>query len=95
MGPSLLWPDISSVWPEISLVCLEMSLVWPEITVGLISRPDKSIHRCVRKHSHLYSYIYGLVALLDNIQSSFSSIAISTGYELGANCKNTLFISYT
>jgi len=47
-------------------------------------RPDKSIHRCVRTHSHLYSYIYGLVALLDNIQSSFSSITICTGYEPGA-----------
>ena len=34
--------------------------------------PEESIHRCVRTHSHLYSYIYGLVALLDNIQSSFS-----------------------
>jgi hypothetical protein len=39
---------------------------------GDYCRPDKSIHRCVRTHSHLYSYIYGLVALLDNIQSSFS-----------------------
>jgi hypothetical protein len=39
-------------------------------------QPDKTIHRCVRTHSHLYSYIYGLVALLDNIQSSFSSITI-------------------
>jgi hypothetical protein len=43
---------------------------------GNYCRPDKSIHRCVRTHSHLYSYIYGLVALLDNIQSSFSSITI-------------------
>jgi len=33
---------------------------------------EGSIHWCVRTHSHLYSYIYGLVALLDNIQSSFS-----------------------
>ena len=33
---------------------------------------EKSIHRCVRTHSHLYSYIYSLVALLDDIQSSFS-----------------------
>jgi len=40
--------------------------------------PEGSIHRCVRTHSHLYSHIYGLVALLDNIQSSFSSITIST-----------------
>jgi len=31
-----------------------------------------------RMDSHLYSYIYGLVALLDNIESSFSSITIST-----------------
>jgi len=45
--------------------------------------PEESIHRCVRTHSHLYSYIYGLVALLDNIQSSFSSITISTVYEPG------------
>jgi len=43
---------------------------------GDYCRPDKSIHRCVRTHSHMYSYIYGLVALLDNIQSSFSSITI-------------------
>ena len=43
---------------------------------GDYCRPDKSIYRCVRTHSHLYSYIYGLVALLDNIQSSFSSITI-------------------
>ena len=39
---------------------------------GDCCRPEVSIHRCVRTHSHLYSYIYGLVALLDNIQSSFS-----------------------
>jgi len=39
---------------------------------GDCCRPEESIHRCVRTHSHLYSYIYGLVALLDNIQSSFS-----------------------
>jgi ABC-type antimicrobial peptide transport system ATPase subunit len=38
-------------------------------------RPEGSIHRCVRTHPHLYSYIYGLVALLDNIQSSFSIIS--------------------
>jgi len=43
----------------------------PRMT-GDCCRPEKSIHRCVRTHSHLYSYIYGLVALLDNIQSSFS-----------------------
>jgi len=40
-------------------------------------------------HTHAFtlvlSYIYGLVALLDNIQSSFSSITISTGYEPGAH----------
>jgi len=46
---------------------------------GDCCRSEGSIHRCVRSHSHLYSYIYGLVALLDNIQSSFSSITISTG----------------
>ena len=39
---------------------------------GDCCRPEGSIHRCVRTHSHLYSYIYGLVALLDNIQLSFS-----------------------
>jgi hypothetical protein len=49
----------------------------PRMT-GDCCRPEESIHRCVRMHSHLYSYIYGLVALLDNIQSSFSSITIST-----------------
>ena len=43
----------------------------PRMT-GDCCRPEKSIHRCVRTHSHLYSYIYGLVALLDNIQSIFS-----------------------
>jgi hypothetical protein len=47
----------------------------PRMT-GDCCRPEGSIHRCVRTHSHLYSYIYGLVALLDNIQSSFSSITI-------------------
>jgi len=44
---------------------------------GDYCRPEGSIHRCVRTHSHLYSYIC-LVALLDNTQSSFSSITIST-----------------
>jgi hypothetical protein len=39
---------------------------------------EESIHRCVRTHSHLYSYVYGPVALLDNMQLSFSSITIST-----------------
>jgi len=43
----------------------------PRMT-GDCCRPEESIHRCVRTHSHLYSYIYGLVALLDNIQSTFS-----------------------
>jgi hypothetical protein len=43
----------------------------PRMT-GDCCRPERSINRCVRTHSHLYSYIYGLVALLDNIQSSFS-----------------------
>jgi hypothetical protein len=52
---------------------------------GDCCRPEGSIHTCVRTHSHLYSYIYGLVALLDNKQSSFSSITISTGYEPGAH----------
>jgi hypothetical protein len=45
----------------------------------------RSIHRWVHTHSHLYDYIYGLVALLDGIQSSFSSITISTGYEPGTH----------
>jgi hypothetical protein len=36
----------------------------PRMT-GDYCRPEESIHRCVRMHSHLYSYIYGLVALLD------------------------------
>jgi hypothetical protein len=43
----------------------------PRMT-GDYCRPEESIHRCVCTHSHLYSYIYGLVALLDNIQSTFS-----------------------
>jgi len=43
----------------------------PRMT-GDYCRPEESIHRCVRTYSHLYSYIYGLVALLDNTQSSFS-----------------------
>jgi hypothetical protein len=38
--------------------------------------PDTSIHRGVHKHLHLYSYIYGLVPLLHNLQSSFSIITI-------------------
>jgi hypothetical protein len=59
----------------------------PRMT-GDCCRPEGSIHRCVRTHSHLYSYIYGLVALLDNIQSSFSSITISTG---GVKIKTLLF----
>jgi len=45
---------------------------------GDCCRLEGFIHRCVRTHSHLYSYIYGLVAFLDSIQSSFSSITIST-----------------
>jgi hypothetical protein len=28
-------------------------------------RPEESTHRCVCMHSHLYSCIFGLVALLD------------------------------
>jgi len=56
-------------------------------------RPEESIHRCVHMHSHLYSYIYGLVALLDDIQSSFSSITISTGYEPGA--RYNLYYAYS
>jgi len=39
----------------------------PRMT-GDYCRPEESIHRCVRTHSYLYSSIYGLVALLDNIQ---------------------------
>jgi len=47
----------------------------PRMT-GDYCRPEESIHRCIRTHSHLYSYIYGFVALLDYIQSSFSIITI-------------------
>jgi hypothetical protein len=43
-------------------------------TTGDCCRPEGSIHRCVCTHSHLYSYIYGLVALLDNIQASLASL---------------------
>jgi hypothetical protein len=64
----------------------------PRMT-GDYCRPEESIHRCVRTHSHLYSYIYGLVALLDYIQSSFSSITISTGYEPGA--RYNLYYEYS
>ena len=59
---------------------------------GDCCRPEGSIHRCVRTHSHLYSNIYGLVALLDNIQLSFSSITISTGTVIGNSCANTLIL---
>jgi hypothetical protein len=47
----------------------------PRMT-GDYCRPEASIHRCVRTYSHLYSYIYDLVALLDYIQSGFPSITI-------------------
>jgi len=47
----------------------------PRMT-GDYCQPEESIHRCVRTHSHLYSYIYVLVALLDYIQLSFSIITI-------------------
>jgi len=44
--------------------------------------------------SRTYTFIYiGLVALLDNIQSSFSSITISTGYEPGA--RYNLYYEYS
>jgi len=49
--------------------------------------PEGSIHRCVRTHSHLYSYIYGLVALLDNIQSSFSKYYYFEQYLLACELK--------
>ena len=63
----------------------DSSVAWGESCMtGDCSRLEGSIHRCVRMHSHLYSYIYGLVALLNNVQSSFSSITIGTGYEPGA-----------
>jgi hypothetical protein len=39
-------------------------------------RPEESIHRCVSTHSQSYSYIYGLVALLDYVQSNVSTITI-------------------
>jgi len=48
-------------------------------------------------HTHAFtlvlSYLYGLVALLDNTQSSFSSITISTGYEPGA--RYNLYYEYS
>jgi len=37
---------------------------------GDCCRPEGSTHRCVRMHSHMYSYTYGLVAFLDSIQCS-------------------------
>jgi len=40
--------------------------------------PEGSIRRGAHMHSRFYSYVSGLVALLHNIPSSFSSIAIST-----------------
>jgi hypothetical protein len=45
---------------------------------GECCRPEGCIYRCVLTYSHLCYYIYGLVALFDNIQPSFSSITIST-----------------
>ena len=53
----------------------------PRMT-GDCCRPEKSIHRCIRTHSHLYSYIYGLVALLDNIQSSFSKYHYLNNFDM-------------
>jgi len=43
---------------------------------GNYCRPEESIHRCVRMHSHLYSCIYGLVALLDIYYQPSLSITI-------------------
>jgi hypothetical protein len=51
----------------------------PRMTVDC-RQPEEYIHRCVHMHSHVYSYLYGLVALLDYIQLSFSNITIGTGY---------------
>jgi len=47
----------------------------PHMT-GDYCRPEEYIHRSVPMHSHLSSYICGLVALFDYIQSSFSIITI-------------------
>ena len=58
----------------------------PRMT-GDYCRPEESIPRCVRTHSHLYSYIYGLVALLDYIQSSFSIITIWTPIPCAHSCR--------
>jgi hypothetical protein len=61
------------------MACIDSRMAGGESHMtGDCCQPEGSIHRCVRTHSHLYSYIYGLVALLDNIESSFSSITIST-----------------
>jgi len=43
---------------------------------GDYCQPEESVHRCVRTHSHLYSYIYDLVALSAYIQSNLSIITI-------------------
>jgi len=49
--------------------------------------PEESIHRCVRTHSHLYSYIYGLVALLDIYnQASLSSLFQHRGSSQDSRC---------
>jgi hypothetical protein len=44
---------------------------------GDYCRLEESMHSCVHMNAHLYSYIYGLVALLDNIHSTFSKYYIS------------------
>ena len=53
--------------------CSRADGIQPDLYIDAYAR----IHTCV-------PYIYGLVALLDSLQSSFSSITISIGYEPGA-----------
>jgi len=78
-----LWPEMRLIWHDGSLSSVardEAHMARDEscITGGEADmtrdycQPEESIHRCVRTHSHLYSYMYGLLALIDNIQSIFS-----------------------
>jgi hypothetical protein len=51
---------------------------------GDCCRREGSIHDAYALiHTCTLIYIYGLMALLDNIQSNFSSITISTGWKAG------------
>lgn len=60
IGLSLLWLDMSRIWPEVSFVCLEIAIALK----GLYIDAYACIHSC--------SHIYGLVTLIDIIQSSFA-----------------------